>query len=130
VKTFNRTVHLNDILIKRKQSLHNCTHVQLVGNSSRNEYSKTRSTVIKPPSVTGKNLGTVVKKICEYHAGVEIRQTGISRQSGSSTYTVQFSILTENNLLLEYKTHPPRPYMKKRCLMKTFWVHVGLFNGF
>jgi hypothetical protein len=42
-----------------------------------------------------------VKKICEHHAGVEIRQTGISRQSGSSTYTVQFSILTEYNLLLE-----------------------------
>ena len=81
--------------------LHNCTYVQLVGNSSRNEYSKTRSMVINPSSVTGKNLGTVLKKICEHHAGVEIRQTGISRQSGSSTHTVQFSILTENNLLLE-----------------------------
>jgi hypothetical protein len=45
-----------------KRFLHNCTHVQLVGNSSRNEYSKTRCTVINPPSVTGKNLGTVVKK--------------------------------------------------------------------
>jgi hypothetical protein len=84
-----------------KRFLHNCTHVQLVGNSSRNEYSKTRSTVVNPPSVTSKNLGTVVKKICEHHTGVEIRQTGILRQSGSSPYTVQFSILTENNLLLE-----------------------------
>ena len=42
--------------------LHNCTHVQLVGNSSRNEYSKTHSMVINPPSVTGKNLGTDVEK--------------------------------------------------------------------
>ncbi len=57
--------------------------------------------VINPSSVTGKNLGTVLKKICEHYAGVEIRQTGMSRQSGSSTHTVQFSILTENNLLLE-----------------------------
>jgi hypothetical protein len=57
--------------------------------------------VINPSSVTGKNLGTVLKKICEHHTGVEIRQTGISRQSGSSTHTVQFSILTENSLLLE-----------------------------
>jgi hypothetical protein len=87
--------------VDRSCLLHNCTHVQLVGNSSRNEYSKTRCTVINPPSVTGKNLGTVVKKICKHHAGMEIRQTGISCQSGSSTYTVQFSILTENSLLLE-----------------------------
>jgi hypothetical protein len=45
-----------------KRFLHNCTHVQLVGNSSRNEYSKTHSMVINPPSVTGKNLGTNVEK--------------------------------------------------------------------
>ncbi len=97
-------VQVNFLLLNCKEmdlSLHNCTYVQLVGNSSRNEYSKTRSMVINPSSVTGKNLGTVLKKICEHHAGVEIRQTGISRQSGSSTHTVQLSILTENNLLLE-----------------------------
>ncbi len=34
--------------------IHNCTYVQLVGNSSRNEYSKTRSLVINPSSVTVK----------------------------------------------------------------------------
>jgi hypothetical protein len=45
-----------------KRFLHNCTYVQLVGNSSRNEYSKTHCTVINPPSVTGKNLGTDVEK--------------------------------------------------------------------
>ena len=45
-----------------KRFLHNCTHVQLVGNSSRNEYSKTHSMVINPPSVIGKNLGTNVEK--------------------------------------------------------------------
>ena len=73
----------------------------------------------------------MLKKICEHYAGLEIRQTGVTRQSGSSTHTVQslFSLRISYYWNKKKPTHPNPT--RKGMLMKlnhdTCWyVYLNL----
>ncbi len=84
-----------------------CTYVQLVGNSLRNEYSKTRSVIIKFPTTVLKNLCNYTEENLRIHAERKSAKLAFTCQSGSSTHTVQSLFSPRIFILWNIKTHPP-----------------------